>query len=362
MKNKRQVNFEVLRILSMLFVVLAHFLGWGTTHCIPNSGVGFTNGNIVNVLAYPFLTSLGCMGVICFILISGYFLCTSNQLRIGGIVKTWSIAAFYSTIMMLVTKVIRHEAIGHDWVAFLPMYSNQYWFLTKYIALMIMAPFLSIMIKNLSKQGLIYAIAGMSFLTVTITYGIPYGNNFFSDNPFSVAPFILFFLIAAYIRLYDLPQIFIKNCGKMFCLFILFQGVGGIILNLLYIKNGEIIGGFSNGYNALSIVPATCLFLWFKKHNFTKQKLWKYIATMAPYSFSVYLIHDNAYFRNVLWYDIIDCQPLWGSPLWLLLSILVPCMILFVGVAIDFLRDKIFYITKINHAIKYTNRFNRDIQ
>lgn len=361
-QNKRQVNFEVLRILSMLFVILAHFLGWGTTHCTPNSGVGFENGHIVNSLAYPFLTSLGCMGVICFILISGYFLCTSTQLRIGGIIKTWSIAAFYSVAMMLVTKVIRHGAIEQDWIALLPLYSNQYWFLTKYIALMIMAPFLSVMINNLSKQGLIYAIAAMSFLTVTITYGIPYGNNFFSDNPFSVAPFILFFLIAAYIRLYDLPHMIMKNCGKLFVLFILLQGIGGIGLNILYMNNGEIIGGFSNGYNALSIAPATLLFLWFKQHNFTKQKVWIYIAMMAPYSFAVYLIHDNIFFRDVLWYDIIDCKPLWSTPLWFTLSILVPCMILLAGIAIDVLRDKIFAKTKINQAIKHTNKYNIDIQ
>lgn len=260
-KHKRQVNFEVLRVLSMLFVVLAHFLCWGTTHCIPNSGISFNNGHIVNALSYPFLTSLGCLGVICFILISGFFLCTSTQLRIGSIIKTWSTAAFYSVIMMLVTKVIKNETIGEDWLALVPLYSNQYWFLTKYIALMIMAPFLSVMIHSLSKRGLIYAITAMAFLTVTITCGIPYGNNFFSDNPFSVATFILFFLIASYIRLYDIPQIISKHCGTLFMFFILIQGLGGIGLNLLYINNGEIIGGFSNGYNALSIIPSTLLFI-----------------------------------------------------------------------------------------------------
>lgn len=362
MANKRQVNFEVLRVVAMLCVVLAHFVGWGTTHCIPDSGVSFTNGHIANTLAYPFLTSLGCMGVICFILISGYFLCTSNQLRVGGIVRTWGIAAFYSTVLLLVTKVVRDESLGGGWSACFPLYSNQYWFLTKYIALMIMAPFLSVMIHSLSQKGLLWAIVAMSFLTLTITYGIPYGNNFFSDNPFSVAPFILFFLIAAYVRLYEMPQVIMKHCGKLFLLFIVFQGVGGIGLNYLYIDRGEIVGGFSNGYNALSVIPGTLLFLWFKQHDFTGCKFWTYIAMTAPYSFAVYLIHDNAYFRDILWNDFLDFRQFWSSPLWLVLSLTVPCIIYFCCAAVDVFREVLFKCVGVNRFVQYIKRYNITIE
>lgn len=268
MQSKRQINFEMLRVLAMLLVILAHFLGWGTTHNIPNGEITFENGYILNSMAYPFLNSLASLGVICFVMISGYFMSTSNELRFDKILTTWTTTCFYSAICMILATLYYQHNIIDGINALLPIWSNQYWFVTKYIALLVMAPFLSLLVNTLSHKGMVYALLCSSLLTTTITHGFPYGNAIFSDNPFSLSTFIFIFLIAAYIRKYSLPDIVINNCGKLFFIIIILQGFGGIILNCIHTASDNIEGGFSSAYNALSIVPGTALFIWFKNHKF----------------------------------------------------------------------------------------------
>lgn len=351
----RILNFELLRVLAMIFVVLVHFIvNGGNTP----QNVTFENGFILNSISYPFFSALSYTGVICFVLISSYFICESNILRVDKLIKTWSVTVFYSILMMLICHyrfgLNKFDIIG----SFLPLWSDQYWFVTKYIALLILAPFISVLIKNLTRQGLLKAIFAMSFLTVTITCGIPYGSKFFSDSPLSVAPFVLMFLLASYIKLYDVPLFIKQNSGTLFFSLIAFQGITGILINLIHGTNNNITGGFSISYNALSLLPATLLFIWFKEHKFSNSSLFVGISKLAPYSFAVYLIHDNQHIRYFLWNDLVRWEKYWNSPMWIIYAIMVPIFIYLVCTAIDTVRTMAFRFLGINKVINKSRKYN----
>lgn len=352
-KVKRQPNFEVLRVLAMLFVVIAHFNGWGTTH--HNVGpiqVSFANGGI-NSFCYLLFDPWAAMGVICFVLISSYFICESNMLRFDKMFKIWSQTMFYSVIMALVSSFFINIPIKDILLSFAPIGSDQYWFVTKYMALILLAPLMSVIVNSLSQKGLATAIGVLAFLTVTITCGIPYGNTFFSDSPLSVASFIMLFFIASYIKKYELPSFVENYCGWIFICCILFQSLIGIAVNIMRIEDGTIYGGFSVGYNALSIVPGTALFLWFRKQKFKAGSWCNLLCKIAPYTFAVYLIHDNRYFRQILWNRIIDPATYWNSPLWILIAALVPVVILLLCCLVDYFRGLLFSVLQVGKLGKH---------
>lgn len=342
----------------MGMVVLAHYIGWGTTHCILDSNVFFSNGFILNSLAYPFFSTLCTLGVICFVMISGFFMCEGNVLRVDRIMKTWLPTVFYSVVFSLMALCL-HKASAKDAVlSFFPIGTDQYWFVTKYVAIVLLSPFLNVLINTLSQRGFLIALAIVALLTITITMGIPYGNVFFSDNPFSVASFVLVYLIGAYIRKYSLPLYVVRHCWLLFAGFIILQGGVGIMINYLRIESHTLIGGFSAGYNALSLVPGTLLFIGFKNHRFRESVFVKFCVSAAPYCFGVYLIHENTYVRDFLWNGPFDMSVYWQSPLWLLYALLVPCLFLIIGCLIEFLRVKLFNLLGVEKFVSKVAKFN----
>lgn len=358
--NKRQVNFEVLRVLSMLFVILFHVHYWGTTHCTSAIGITFQNAHPLNVIGFPFVTALSTLGVLCFVLISGYFLCSSTSIKFSSIFRTWSVMWFYSAGLMTMVRIAKGFPLN-DYNSLLPFWSEQYWFVDKYLALLCVAPFLSVLIKELSQKSLTIAIIVMSIISTTLTINFPFGKQVFADSPYSLAVFILLYLIAAYIKLYDLPTFISRNSGKIFFAVILFQTLGGVVLNYMHPDSQTIIGSFSTSYNGLSIVPAVALFIWFKNHYFSNNRLTRCFVLVAPYSFAVYLIHENPYIRDFIWNKIIDCAPYWNSPLWIVLAFILPIIIYISCSFIDALRMEIFKVIGINRLTKWIEKSNIEI-
>ena len=85
--KKRDNNLDLLRIISMLMVVCLHTVGWG----------GLVEGALVPGTANWYLgnamQTLSLQAVNCFVLISGYFLCTA-KFRLSKLASTWMQAAF----------------------------------------------------------------------------------------------------------------------------------------------------------------------------------------------------------------------------------------------------------------------------
>ena len=100
MLKKRNSNLDLLRILCMFMVVILHSLNHGGLvegSLIPGH-YNWYNGNI--------LFSLSLQAVNCFVLISGYFLCTA-KFKLKKLINIYIQVFFYSvTIALLVMTLI----------------------------------------------------------------------------------------------------------------------------------------------------------------------------------------------------------------------------------------------------------------
>lgn len=93
--KKRDINLDILRILCMFFVVTIHCLGRG--ELVEGTAIRF---GTINYHITQILNALLLVAVNCFVLISGYFLCTS-RFKLNRLISVLGQAVFYSVFIYI---------------------------------------------------------------------------------------------------------------------------------------------------------------------------------------------------------------------------------------------------------------------
>ncbi|MBO1736219.1 MAG: acyltransferase [Barnesiella sp.] len=364
---KREPNFEILRTLAMLFIVIGHFIIHGITF-VSNHQATFVNMSsawgISNFVILEYLVYITGTGVNCFVMISGYFL-VKSEFRMNKILKIWIQTFFYSFFICLLIKLSGLLPLGFkDLVqSALPIHSDAYWFVSKYLGLLILSPFLAKLALALEKKKFQYFLLALFVLNVSLNKGFPYGDIY--SGSYSLLWFIFLFYVAAYIRLYSPFEKFKYSFGKIFLLFCFFLAVCYLAkAGISYLRYGQLPVYGKTDYNGYTFFSAVLLFLWTKYHTFGKKTIYRLMVKIAPYAFGIYLIHDNRYIRELLWEHWIKPTRYLDSGY--LLPVLFLSVILIYGICtgIDYFRAKLFTYIHINkladHAIVYAgNVFNK---
>lgn len=211
--KKRDANFELLRIISMMMIVMLHLLG-------------NDHGNVLSktqefsaawVVTWG-LEALCTIAVNCYVLISGFFLVGNKESEDidtnGKPVKfRWRKALDICVTVWFYTVLLFIAGYAFGWVNLsksnllhlvTPITGRTYWFVSVYLGLYILSPYLNKLIKNLSEAALkrliFVAIALFSLLPTVL----PVYDTFRSGGGTGLAWFIVLYLIAAYVRLYGI--------------------------------------------------------------------------------------------------------------------------------------------------------------
>ena len=95
-EHKRQLNFEFLRIISMILILLHHYAYHGGLVDIDQIGANKIVGLLINMG--------GKLGNIIFILISGYFM-VDKEFKIKKLLKIIFETIFYSVVILLILLI-----------------------------------------------------------------------------------------------------------------------------------------------------------------------------------------------------------------------------------------------------------------
>lgn len=119
----RESNFELLRIIAMILIVLHHFY----YNNITIDYVHITRNEMISQI----ISAGGKIGVNLFVLISGYFLINS-KFNIKKLIKLFGETWFYSVAIALIAILGLKIQIGIKELlqVIFPITYNQYWFIT----------------------------------------------------------------------------------------------------------------------------------------------------------------------------------------------------------------------------------------
>lgn len=311
MSSQRELNFDFLRILAMLGIVINHFYGYGM-HIFTDFRVDMSNfSGICLWTVLELLKFIVQPCVNCYILITGYFLINKTNFRIEGTWKAWSETWFYSVLIFVV--FIALGLFPFSWKllyqAVFPIFTRQYWFMTSYIVLMLLAPFLSILVEHLTKKQYQWLLV-VGFL---ICFEYPLGQ--YLDTGLQLPLFIYLFLVGGYIRLYirkgETNKLWILLSVLMVLMF-------GYVLGKNIWQGNKSFMVFAMDYSGLVLPESILVFMLFREIHIGK-KIGGIISGIVPLSLSVYLIHGHPLLDYYLWrvvYDFLPKTSSWSIILW----------------------------------------------
>lgn len=334
-KKMRSSNLELLRIVSMFFIVSSHFGVHG----------GF------NLMEKPFiinkiivqLNSAGKFGVNLFVLITGYFLITgkfSLKKLINLMFETW----FYSIFIMLIFLIFPlgiNVGIKSVIKSCLPIIYSSYWFITTYIILYIFVPFINSFINKISQKEYLKLL----FLLIMFCSFIPtFTKATFAFSDLSY--FLLLYLVGGYIRLY--PNKYTEKTVLNFLYGIVFYLLICISI-IVFDALGEKYQIFSRGATYFFgqqsfplFISSVGIFLGFKN---LKIKNIKIINMISSTTLGIYLIHDNFFVREFLWLKFFKVSEHFYDKYLLFYSLKIILLVFFVCMIIDFIRQILFKYT-----------------
>ena len=180
----RSSNFELLRIFCMLSIVAVHYV-W--------HGGSAASGS--NIAAAYFLGNFAQIGVACFVLIGAWFL-IDKEFSITRIFNLSKQITFYSLSIALLLFIIGMASYTDIIKNAMPIIFKRYWFLTPYVFLLFLHPFLNYVLNACSKKQIRFLCISL-FIAVSVIPTIfivtdPFGFNIFR--------FILLYLIAYAIK------------------------------------------------------------------------------------------------------------------------------------------------------------------
>ena len=330
--RERQANFELLRILAMLGVLVSHIFNYGL-HIYENDGPDFTvdtssAGGFTLWSLLQLIKLVALVSVNCYVLISGYFLAGGVQLRWRGIWRVWSTTWIYSMFFYLLFVVLGQDSLSWQalFVNATPLLHNTFWFVTSYLALILMSPLLSYVSCRLNHwQYMVLLTAGF-----VCCFQFLLGNYLMSEQ--QILLFVYLYFIGGYISKFHA-----ESKGNISVLMACFIGMLGMMYAITVYKN--IIRGdaawlvFGMAYNGLVLPLSVLVFLLFRRMSIT-QRFAGAVCAVAPLSFAVYVIHTQPNVHVWLWSLLTEwfyAVPQWTLPVFCLLtavSVFIICVII----------------------------------
>lgn len=341
-KNTRQPAIELLRSIAMLMVITMHYLD---------------KGNVVISLDQPqtFMSILGWMlhsfcivAVNCYVLISGYFLVESTfkwKRLLNLILQVLFYSILVPVVMVILGLLDPSEIDLYKLILYvLPIQTKHYWFATSYVLLYIFSPILAAGVMNMSKKNLQITI-GIALLVLSVSKTILPFQMELDEYGYNFTWFVVLFLVAGYIRLYGIKWITTSKKGLMVYILgsvLTFTLAFAIRAASLYFgKFGYFVTRTFDYNHIVCFISSVGLFLNFLYWQMPDNKIARLAVKIGPYTFGVYLLHEQWEMRHV-WPTLLRTEQFAGKPIGILHWIISILIVFAIGICVDFCRAKLF--------------------
>lgn len=341
MHSKRKSNFELMRIVSMFFIIVWHVI---------------MHGNVINNCTNPILRNLLQMvmfvlviHVNSFVLLTGYFQ-SNSKFKIKKCIKLILQILFYIIISLIICiqlKWIKNYNIVTI-INFTTKSIKDYWFINSYLIMYAFSDYINIFINSLNKNTYKkFLITGFIILSI-----IPFLTSYIvlENSGYNFFNFIYLYILGAYLKKYPLKTNMNINKYRLALITIFFLLAA---TNFLLNKNAEQLVNIGGIFGLIGkkvlvtklvyshpiiILQAIIYFEFFKTLNIKNN----FINLISQFTFGIYLFHDNFFIRtNIYKYLKID-NGTFNTHTIIIKIIIVSILLYIVGLIIEWIRNLIF--------------------
>lgn len=245
----------------------------------------------------------------------------------------------YSLFGLCIGAIFKPEFISFISVikAIFPVIYCEYWFMTTYIIMYLLSPFMNKLFNVLNKNELKKLI----FILIIIEVVIPTLTT--SEFKFSsVLWFMTLYIIGAYINKFS--HKFLENQKQNIIIIVLSYlliSISIIIFDFLGMKI-KIISlhatYFAKINSILCVLCSISLFLYFKNMKIFYSNI---INTISSTTLGIYLIHSNTFIGPIIWESIFKCAT-YADSKFLIINALIAIVCVFIACSIiDLIRQVI---------------------
>lgn len=278
-KKERESNFELLRLIAMIFIVLYHFCS--------SVKAGIDTENRWILLGYTIFH----IGVPVFILISGYW---TIKLSIRKLISfylycfLWYLMCYGISVLFLGEEFILKDFMM-QWFPF--SHTGGRWFITYYFRLMLLAPVLNL-VENMSLKE--HCAIVLINLFAIIWWGLVWQSDVVNGGK-SIVYFVGLYLTGNLLRRlndFNMNLPYLATLKENFTAYILIVFIISVGTFLVPVSFSRAYRGVFFAYQGPGLIlQCVVLILLFSKIKIKK----KWINFLASSSFSIYLFHENQY-------------------------------------------------------------------
>lgn len=308
----RSSNYEMLRLLAMLAIILYHI----TFHCITGQisairedGQLYFNRPVFykSLFVLEIANTFGSLGNAIFILLSGYFTCAAGKtLNLVGTAKKLLTQLAFSCVILVIASQIVRQLMLDEYVYALDsgIFNSGSWFVGYYFLIIVIATlFLNRFLEKRNQKEYICFLVVVFSLTQFIWSGGVLDGTIGSGRLLGTGIFL--YALGGYLRKYNPLQrirtwVFPVTILAMYAF--VFLSYYNVVMRGIddYYKKGAAFTQPLPVYGNMDIVImilTVALFEWFGRMPRFQSRC---INFLSAATFMVYLIHDNSFFYN-LW-------------------------------------------------------------
>ena len=307
-KPARKSNFELLRLVAMLAIVVGHLFGQGRVTAHVPASVWLPSLMLANGarLAVGLFALLGC-----------WFLVEEPDFRPGRWLRIHATVLSYTVPLTAVAAVAWGGVDAWTFArAFLPVLGRPLWFASAWLTLLALSPVLHSAAFSCTRRGLCLAAAALlAAISVPATFAGTLADDYFSD----LLWFVFLYLFVAWLkRGAEEPFKKIPRLGALAAGLAIYAAPVLVEWAVLLATGPcrDAPAAYKLAQRALSdfkslpmFVSSLCLFAFFAKTDIGSRRWINFLARPA---FAVYVAHQTPAFWPHLWRDVFRCREWYG--------------------------------------------------
>jgi hypothetical protein len=328
---QRVSNFELYRILCMIAIIAHHYMYHS----------GFISGPIADnpfdakTIFLLLFGMWGKVGINCFLMITGYFMCKSH-ITVRKFIKLLGCVYIYRIVVYFVLFFAGFQELSVPSLVklIMPVWNFNYNFVSCFLAFWLTIPFWNKLIQHITQRQHTYLIC-LLLTFYTLLASIPK----FTVSINLITWFGVIYLISSYIRLYPITLFKKKRLWGIFSMISIILAMVSVLVIHYIFPAKDCYAFVSNSNKIFALTTAVSTFIWFRNLNLTYSKV---INVLGSTTFGVFLLHDNSEaMYKWLWINLVDGIGHYSLPFWIfiLYSVLVVLAIFFYGAFIDWIRQ-----------------------
>lgn len=349
---KRNYGIDLLRIVSMVFVILLHLVGVG--------------GICANAVLYSpqfylsqFVRIATFCSVNCYALISGY-VGWDRKPKLSGLLGLWLKVILFCVSITVFTQLRAPETVGLGdlWKAFTPVKEAKYWYFNAYVGLFFFLPLLNHAVRGISGREAVFAMTGIFLMVLSLPYS-KLSQVALLANGYSTLWLMILYVLGGLMARFELPgKLSVRGWALLYLLAVGASYLPRMALLLLKPElwtpeNQNLSMQYTNPAVVLAAVALVGLFARLE----LREKAVRVTKALSPHSFGVYLCHTH----TLIFLTAIRGQFAWlgTAPVWELAAVVIAVTVFIyaVGTAADWLLTRMTQLLRVDRLLKKLDIF-----